>query len=142
MEEVAPDIAVSPLEGDAEKAPDKTLAQLYQSSRPPVDLLPGVSLSALVNTAWLPGDAKVARACSVSDRALSPRVRLALISRMFDAQAMLAETWMPAPAEPEEGAAPAAPPPSFDPRSIEYKVISPAQAIMHACILMGSPPSS
>jgi hypothetical protein len=41
------------------QAPDKTLAQLYKSARPPVDLIPGLSLSAMVNTAWIPSDAKV-----------------------------------------------------------------------------------
>ena len=48
-------------ESGAEKSPDKTLAQLYKSARPPVELLPGVNLSALVNTAWLPSDAKVSQ---------------------------------------------------------------------------------
>ncbi|GAX80302.1 hypothetical protein CEUSTIGMA_g7740.t1 [Chlamydomonas eustigma] len=75
------------------QAPDKTLAQLYKSARPPVDLIPGLSLSALINTAWLPSDAK----------------------------AMLAESWIPVPAEPEEGAAPAPTPPAFDPKAVEYK---------------------
>lgn len=40
-------------------APDARLAELYKSLRPPVELVPGVGLSAVVNAAWLPSDAKV-----------------------------------------------------------------------------------
>jgi hypothetical protein len=40
-------------------SPDQTLAQLYKSARPPVELVPGVSLSPIVNGAWLPKEAKV-----------------------------------------------------------------------------------
>lgn len=43
----------------ASVTPDATLAALYKSARPPVELLPGLSLSAIVNSAWLPSDAKV-----------------------------------------------------------------------------------
>lgn len=40
-------------------APDVTLAALYKSARPPVELIPGVNLSAIVNATWLPKPAKV-----------------------------------------------------------------------------------
>jgi hypothetical protein len=49
----------SPPRTEEEKSPDQKLAQLYKSQRPAVELLPGVALSALVNTTWLPGDPKV-----------------------------------------------------------------------------------
>ena len=42
---------------------------------------------------------------------------------------MLAESWIPVPVEPEEGAAPPPPPPSFDPSSIEFKVIFSSQIL-------------
>lgn len=38
---------------------DSVLEQLYKSARPPVELVPGVALSAIVNAAWLPRNAKV-----------------------------------------------------------------------------------
>jgi len=80
-------------EGQSETiAPDKMLEKLYKSSRPAVELLPGVNLSPVINACWLKRDAK----------------------------AMLAETWIPAPPEGEEEAAPAPPAPSFDPSSIDY----------------------
>lgn len=75
---------------EAGKEPDATLAVLYNSSRPPVELLPGVSLSPIVNACWLPSDYKT----------------------------MMAESWLPAP--PADDAEPTAPLPAFDPASIEY----------------------
>lgn len=80
-------------EAQPEVSPDETLANLYKSSRPAVELLPGVNLSPIVNSCCLPGDAK----------------------------AMLEENWMPQPPEEgEETPEDAAPPPAFDPASIEY----------------------
>jgi hypothetical protein len=38
--------------------PDVLLAALYKSSRPPVDLVPGLPLSPVISAAWLPVDAK------------------------------------------------------------------------------------
>jgi hypothetical protein len=46
-------------EEDDEQEPDKKLEELYKSSRPTVELLPGVNLSAIINSTWLPRDAKV-----------------------------------------------------------------------------------
>lgn len=40
-------------------APDPVLEELYGSKRPPVELLPGVPLSPIVNSCLLPKDAKV-----------------------------------------------------------------------------------
>ncbi len=40
-------------------------------------------------------------------------------------QALLSETWQPAPAEPEEGQEPPPPLPSFDPSAAEYNVSEP-----------------
>lgn len=61
MEEITTSTESPPLlEG---LSPDGKLAQLYKSMRPAVELIPGVALSALVNTAWLPGDDKVAEHC-------------------------------------------------------------------------------
>lgn len=86
-------------EEDDEQGPDKKLEELYKSSRPTVELLPGVNLSAIINSTWLPKDAKT----------------------------MLAESWIPVPAEGGEGGegdAPAAPKASFDPSAIEYKELT------------------
>ncbi len=79
-------------EGVGSYTPDATLAQLYKSARPCVELLPGLSLSAMINSTWLVSDAKT----------------------------MLESTWMPAASQDSDSAAP--PPPSFDPKSIDYKV--------------------
>lgn len=81
---------------EQEVAPDVTLAALYKSSRPAVELVPGVSLSPVINAAWLPGEAK----------------------------AMLGETWMPAPQEPEEGKEPPPPPPTFNAAAPEYNIMA------------------
>ncbi len=54
--------AIAPPAGELEAAapaPDVTLATLYKSARPPVELVPGVSLSPVINAAWLPKEAKV-----------------------------------------------------------------------------------
>lgn len=57
LEEVA---EPSPSSSQAPRpAADPLLAQLYGSERPPVELLPGVALSPLVSTCWLPKAAKV-----------------------------------------------------------------------------------
>ncbi|GFR49624.1 hypothetical protein Agub_g11696 [Astrephomene gubernaculifera] len=72
-------------------APDPILFELYGSERPPVELLPGVALSPIVNSCWLPGDAK----------------------------AMLSESWIPAPPE-DAGESTGPPPPSFDAAAPEY----------------------
>ena len=40
-------------------APDITLAALYRSDRPAVELLPGVQLSPIITACWIPGDVKV-----------------------------------------------------------------------------------
>ncbi|GLC34831.1 NEDD4 E3 ubiquitin-protein ligase [Pleodorina starrii] len=74
-------------------SPDPVLFELYGSERPPVELLPEVPLSPIVNSCWLPGDAK----------------------------AMLAENWVPNPpeeVEAAEGSGP--PPPSFNGAAPEY----------------------
>lgn len=80
---------------DHPPAPPEPVEELtHESDMPKVELRPGVPLSPLVSTAWLPGDAK----------------------------SMLEETWMPTVEEGEgEGDAPPAPPASFDPKAIEYK---------------------
>ena len=46
----------------AKREADATLAALYKSARPAVELVPGVSLSAIVNACWLPDEAKVSYA--------------------------------------------------------------------------------
>lgn len=51
LEEVAMEAAPSP-------SPDPVLLELYGSQRPPVELLSNVPLSPIVNSCWLPGDAK------------------------------------------------------------------------------------
>ncbi|GIL49677.1 hypothetical protein Vafri_5995 [Volvox africanus] len=71
-------------------SPDPLLFELYGSERPPVELLPGVALSPIVNSCWLPGDAK----------------------------AMLSESWIPVPPEETEASGP--PPPSFNAAAPEY----------------------
>ncbi|EFJ45335.1 radial spoke protein 5 [Volvox carteri f. nagariensis] len=71
-------------------SPDPILFELYGSERPPVELLPGISLSPVVNSCWLPADAKV----------------------------MLSESWIPVPQEEVEGSGP--PPPSFNAAAPEY----------------------
>jgi hypothetical protein len=59
-EEPVADVPVEGVEEPVEEPkPDPTLEELYKSARPPVDLVPGVALSAIVNAAWLPKDAKV-----------------------------------------------------------------------------------
>lgn len=40
-------------------SPDKLLAALYKSDRPAVELLPGVTLSAIINSVWLHRPSKV-----------------------------------------------------------------------------------
>ena len=122
MEEIAASSESPPLEG---LSPDRKLAQLYKSMRPAVELIPGVSLSALVNTVWLPGDDKVRRRLTTAliDECCTTFCvdRLYFLSHSIS-KAMLSESWIPVPMEPEEGAAPLPPPPSFDPSSIEFKV--------------------
>lgn len=90
--EAPPPAEGAPAEGEPEVSPDKLLQQLYQSARPAVELLPGVSLSALINACWLEKDAK----------------------------ALLTESWIPVPPEEAEGGE-AKPPPAFDPAAIEYR---------------------
>eukprot|EP00200_Dunaliella_tertiolecta_P005346 CAMPEP_0202357714 /NCGR_PEP_ID=MMETSP1126-20121109/11636_1 /ASSEMBLY_ACC=CAM_ASM_000457 /TAXON_ID=3047 /ORGANISM="Dunaliella tertiolecta, Strain CCMP1320" /LENGTH=540 /DNA_ID=CAMNT_0048950661 /DNA_START=137 /DNA_END=1759 /DNA_ORIENTATION=+ len=83
------------LSEEEKKNVDQTLYELYKSRRPPVSLCEGVPLSAIINATWLPSDSK----------------------------AMLAESWIPVPPEPEYEQAtgePKPPPPSFDPKDQEY----------------------
>ncbi|KAL6758295.1 radial spoke protein 5 [Haematococcus lacustris] len=76
-------------------SPDAALAALYKSSRPHVELVPGVSLSAIVNATWIPTDAK----------------------------SMLSQSWIPTQPEVDEGQDPPPPPPAFDPAAAEYGVM-------------------
>lgn len=69
-------------EEDEEQSPDKKLEELYKSSRPTVELLPGVNLSAIVNSAWLPRDAKVRRS-GVRDETNSRRDELCPIGALL-----------------------------------------------------------
>lgn len=71
--------------------PCPILSTLYGSSRPAVELLPGVNLSPILNACWL----------------------------LAESKAMLAESWFPKPPE-DNGDAPAATPPTFDPAAADY----------------------
>ena len=64
-------------------SPDPLLAQ-YGSDRPPVELLPGVSLSPIVNACWLPKDAKVTHQPGKS--ALVAHVMMRLLFDMASSQ--------------------------------------------------------
>ncbi|PNW76202.1 hypothetical protein CHLRE_12g544000v5 [Chlamydomonas reinhardtii] len=80
-----------PVAAPAGPAPDPVLNELYGSERPAVELLPGVPLSPIVNSCWLPADAK----------------------------AMLAESWIPVPPE-DAGEEAGPPPPAFEAAAPEY----------------------